>query len=165
MHRLSLVALWGGVALFLTLAVTDALLDFTGHLQGLFIGGTAACFIGAILRTGLHKLNETLIANRRKSEQVRDDVDQLRTQVDGLHAKVGEVRDLTKAGALIRAAGQAKTPEPDDHDAVIYQFRLRSGDGAEVIAGSRTRDVNADEILAVLEENDTGTMPGRFSAS
>src|SRR6185312_5231012 len=140
MYRQSLAALWTGAGVFTGLAIIDAMVDFMGHLQGLFIGGAAACFVGAVLRISLHELNETATINRRKAEQVHDDVDQLRTQVDCLQDKVAEVRDLTEASEILRQPQKNKQTDPEpkpepEPNAVIYQFRLRNGDH-DVIVGS-----------------------------
>lgn len=172
MYRLSLASLWAGVALFAALSVIDAMLDFMGHLQGVFLAGGAACFVSAVLHAGLHRLNETAIVNRGRSEQVRDDVDQLREQVDCLTDKLVEVHSLTEARVMLdedRAQTQEAAkpePKPEECDAIVYQFRLRADDGTEVIAGNRSRDhVNTAEILAALDDNNDGTLPGRHSAS
>lgn len=170
MYRLSLAALWAGAVACLILGIIDAMIDFMGHLQGLFLAGMAACAVCAVLHAGLHRLNDTAITNRGKSEDLRGDVDDVRAQVDDLGGKVGEVRDLTEAVALMREAekaarDKAAKAEPE-RDAVIYQFRIKSPDGADIIAGDRSPNhAAADEILAVLDANDPGTMPGRLGAS
>lgn len=176
MYRFSLAMLWVGVALFAVLAAIDAMVDFMGHMQGLFLAGGAACFVGAILHTGLHRLNETAIANRRRSEQiqedveektkqVRGDVDQVRCQMNDLDEKVDKVKDLTRAGLIKKASeedGQADEPEPDGEPGRLYQFRLRGERGREAIVGKPTPDpVDERSVWGVLlESNESRTLPG-----
>lgn len=161
LYRLSLALLWAGVAMFATLATVDALLNFTGNLQGLFIGATTACFVSAFLQMWFKKLNETVMGNRGKSEQLQEDVDQLRRQMN-------EVKALAKAIATRKASEQDTEPVEDNERplAIVRTLHLRSVRGRDAIAGSRTYEpVDEDSIWAVLDENDTRTLPGRHTAS
>lgn len=178
MYRRTLALLWAGTIVFGVAATLDAFIDYMKNAQGALIGATAMMFVGAILYSGLHRLNETAIGNRRKSEQLsddvdhksqqlRDDVDKLRQQVENVTGTVEEVREWQEADTLIEEAKKPPDPEPepDREPCPIYPLRVRDG-RHEAIVGRRTGDpVDTGEILAFLAANETGTLPGRHSAS
>jgi hypothetical protein len=179
MYRRSLALLWTGTIVFGVAATLDAFIDFMKNAQGALIGATAMMFVSIFIYAGFHKLNETAIGNRRKSEQLsddvdhksqqlRDDVDKLRCQMDELGGTVGEARDWAEVAAMMEDAKKKPMPpepEPDREPCPIYPLRLRDG-GREAIVGRRTGDpVDTGEILTFLAANETGTLPGRHSAS
>jgi preprotein translocase subunit SecF len=177
MYRRTLIMLWAGTIVFGAAAIADAFIDFMKNAQGLLIGAFAMMFVGAILHIGLHRLNETAKANGQRAEellelsetktaQVRADVDQLRCQMNEIRQLGGETRDWAEAAVLMKQAEKnPPEPEPDGKLAVVHQFRLR-GQHGDAIVGNRTGDLdNHDEILAFLEQNEIGTLPGRHSAS
>lgn len=172
MYRTTLATLWTGAGICLTLACLDASTGALTVWRGIATGGFVACAVCAVLQVWLHRLTDTVIANRNKSDEIRADVDQLRAKVDGLAGQVGEVRDLTEGHILVGGEHQSQPepePEPEpERDAAIFQFRLRH-DGHDGIAGSRTSsEPTADqraEIWRLLEEHDHETLPGTSSAS
>lgn len=154
MYRRSLVLLWVGCGTALTLSITAAATGFAGDFQDLFIGIMSSCGVCAAMQMWFQKLHNTAAANRNKTEEIRS-----------------EVRDLADAQAIVdkvleqlRQEQEAKDA-PAEQDARIYQFRIHRH-GQDVIVGSRSADpIDPDEIWAILDDNDTGTLPGRFSAS
>jgi hypothetical protein len=179
MYRRTLALLCIGIGIFLTLAVIDAMVDFMGHLQGLWIGATMTCGLCALLHVWFNRLNQTAMGNRerseqllgdveQKSQQLTDDVDRLRCQMNELGGTVGEARDWAEVAAMMEDAKRKPMPpepEPDQEPCPVYPLRLRDG-GREAIVGRRTGDpVDTGEILAFLAANETGTLPGRHSAS
>jgi hypothetical protein len=174
MYRRSLAALWTGTIVFGVAATLDAFIDFMKNAQGALIAMFALMFIGAIMRMGFHELNETARANGGKAERVRadveeksqqlhNDVDQLRQQVENVTGTVDEVRQWQEADTLLEES--KKLPEPDREPCPIYPLRLRDG-RHEAIVGRRTGEpVDTGEILTFLEQNEAETLPGRHSAS
>jgi hypothetical protein len=131
------------------------------------------CALCAGLHVWFNQLNQTAIANREKSEElldnvdaktreVRDDVDQIRCQMNDLKDEVGEAREWAEAAALVTGSKKKpKEPGPPERDAVVYQFRLRDRRGREAIVGKRTPDpIDPAEVWPLFGEGKTGTLPG-----
>lgn len=161
MYRFSLTLLWVGVGLFAALSVLDAMVDFMGHLQGIFLAGGATCAVCIAINIVGHRLHEAAAVNRGKSEDLQGHVDELQGQVGGLDHKVEEVREWQEAATLIDEAKKPPASEPDREPCPIYQMRLRDGRGREAIVGTRTPDpIDPAEVWPLFGEGKTGTLPG-----
>jgi hypothetical protein len=178
MYRRTLALLWTGAATFGIAAGADAVIDFMRNAQGILIAGWALFSISAIGYIGVHRINQTTIMNRHVAEQLRADINRLTDHLGRLNGQVGEVQNTVtliavdtiekesrndarrRAEAEVEARRQADRPL-----AAVLPLRLRDGQ-REAIVGRRTSDpVDEQEVWDFLNANDTGTLPGRFSAS
>lgn len=163
MYRRSLAMLWTGTALFATLAIIDAMVDFMGHMQGLWIGATMTCGLCSGLHIWFNKLNQTAMVNRERSEQLRDDVDKLSEQVREIDGKVDKVKDLTRAGLIKKAAEEDGKENEEGPLATVHTFRFRNERGHEAIVGKASRKPLNDESTVwdvLLAGNESRTLPG-----
>jgi hypothetical protein len=175
MYRRTLAGLWAGAITFGIGAGLDAFLDFMKNAQGILIGGWAMFSIGILGHVWLHRLNQTAILNRHVAEQLRTDINRLTDHLGKLDGQVGEVQSTVTAIAIekeskedARRRAEAEIEarrEADRPLAPVHQLRLRNGQ-REAIVGCRTPGpVDEQEVWDFLKANDTGTLPGRFSAS
>ena len=163
MYQRSIALLWAGGGAFAGLAVTAAALDSMGNTQDVWIGAASTCLVCSCILIATRNVSEKLLKNR---SDVLGRVAHLRSKVDRLEGKVSEVRDIAEVNPLMNEARRGEQPpEPDRPLATVHPFRLRDGRREAILGRATDNPVDPEDILAFLEQAETQTLPGRFTAS
>ena len=172
MYRRPLALLWTGCGIFTTAVIAGAFTNISDSAEDALIAGGIVTSLGALGIHGVRAIINTANQNRHIAEDVQEDVDQLRCQMLTLKQEVTQVKSLTHAIATRKNSEDNAKQAHDISDdgerplAAVHQFRLHKGH-REAIVGQRSGTTidNADEIWAVLDANDTNTLPGQRGAS